>query len=81
MGRFVRLLIAVFFLAPITAMAQQDEIAVDLVECVNLANGHSIQLNEAAWELSQANLDLVYDQYLEGGYYFVRGRPLGWHGT
>lgn len=75
-----------FFLlvVPVTAYADKQAIAVDLVACVNVTNGYPKEIDSEPWELAQAILEIPYDHErvrLAPDYHFVGGRRLGWHGT
>jgi hypothetical protein len=78
------LLLFLLLVVPATSSAEEQIMAVDLVACVNSANGYSDEIDGIPWELAQAVLEVPYDHErtrLAPDYYFVHGRRLGWHGT
>lgn len=79
-------MLPLFFLTtvPMTASADKQAVAVNLVACVNSANGYSGEIDGEPWELAQAILEIPNDHErirLPPDYYFVGGRRLGWHGA
>ena len=81
--KFVILLLCLLA-APVIGLADKQNTAVDVVICVNSANGYSDLIDNSPWELAQAILEIPYDHELvrlANGYYFVGGKKLGYHGT
>ena len=77
-------LLFVLLVVPATGYADKQNIAIDVVACINSAKGYPDTLDGAPWELAQAILEIPYDHErvrLAPDYYFVGGRTLGWHGT
>ncbi len=78
------LLLFFLLIVPVTASADKQDVAVDVVACVNSSNGYLGEIDGEPWELAQAILNIPYDHErirLAPDYYFVGGRRLGWHGT
>ena len=74
----------ILLVVPIIGYADKQNIAFDVVACVNSTNGFPETLDKTPWELEQAVLEVPFDHEhvrLEPNYYFVGGRRLGWHGT
>lgn len=69
---------------PISGFADTQDTAVEIVACINSANGYADNFEGDEWELPQAVLEMPNEQerfQLVDGYHLVVGRMLGWHGT
>ena len=69
---------------PISSFADTQDTAVEIVACINSANGYVENFEGDEWELPQAVLEVLNERersQLIDGYHLVVGRMLGWHGT
>ncbi|CUH43148.1 hypothetical protein [Ruegeria atlantica] len=84
MVKFVLALTTAVVLSSLPVLADKTDEAIEIVSCINTANGHSEPVYGTPWELSQAVLELPFEHELErlaDGYFFIGGRRLGYHGT
>lgn len=76
--------LVLLFAVPSAVYADEQNMVVEVVSCVNSANGYPNPLGAATWELEQAVLELssgLEKVSLAPDFHFVGGRKLGWHGT